>query len=145
MDQDILRRLSYCRYLYTLAYGQSNKSEPYNSFSLLTFHHAAELFLQLSADYLGVSKRIHEFMEYWPEINQKLGKDGLSQQSSMDEFNKARVGLKHHGILPSKVEIERFRTVLKNFFDENTETVFGLKFAESRMDELMDHINLMGR
>jgi len=50
LNQVILKRLSFIKYLYQLAIDQSNQPSPQNSASILTFHDAIELFLQLSAE-----------------------------------------------------------------------------------------------
>ncbi len=72
-DLEILRRLSYVKYLFQVAIDQSNKPEPLGSFSILTFHDSVEMFLQLSAEYLG-AKRTNDirFIKYWEVINAKL-------------------------------------------------------------------------
>jgi hypothetical protein len=51
----------------------------------------------------------------------------------MARFNKARVGLKHSGIRPSKEDIVGYRVSVANFFLENTPTVFGMEFADATL------------
>ena len=68
-------------------------------------------------------------MDYWDLISNKLPTGVvLSQKVSMQRLNKARVALKHHGTLPSKLDLEAFRASVTNFFQDNTQIVFGLSF-----------------
>jgi len=76
-------------------------------------------------------------MEYWDLISQKLSNQELTQKESMRRLNKARVALKHHGTLPSKLDIEAFRASATNFFEENTPIVFGLDFSDISLVELV--------
>lgn len=47
----------------------------------------------------------------------------------MRRLNKSRVALKHHGTLPSKLDLEAFRSATATFFEENTPTIFGAAFS----------------
>ena len=76
-------------------------------------------------------------MEYWDLISQKLSNQELTQKESMRRLNKARVALKHHGTLPSKLDIEAFRASATNFFEENTPIVFGIDFSDISLVELI--------
>jgi hypothetical protein len=134
-----MRRLSFIKYLYRLAVAQSRKSEPLSSASLLTFHDSVELFLQLASERLDVGKERIDFVRYWEEINPKLTPDELTQNQSMIRLNKARVALKHHGTLPSKLDIEAFRASATSFFEENTSRVFGVDFSRISMLELVEN------
>lgn len=137
VDETILRRLAFIKYTYNVAVNQSQRPEPLCSTSILTFHDGIELFLQLSSEYLGVGRREVNFMEYWDLLARKLRGDGLTQKESMRRLNKARVALKHHGILPSKLDIEAFRASATNFFEENIPLVFGIGFSDVSLIELV--------
>lgn len=97
----VIKRLAFIKYLYKLAVDQSKRPEPLCSASILTFHDAIELFLQLASEHLNVGKQQPSFMEYWDLISQKLSNQELTQKESMRRLNRARVALKHHGTLPS--------------------------------------------
>jgi len=134
LDEATLRRLAFIRYMYQLGEDQSRQPEPYSSVSALTFHDAVDLFLQLAAEHLDVStNNVFGFMAYWEPLKQKVGGDGLSQKQAMANFNKARVGLKHSGIRPSKEDIVGYRVSVALFFRENTPTVFGIEFADATL------------
>lgn len=136
MEESTLRRLSFIKYVYSIGLEQSKQAEPLSSASLLSFHDSAELFLQLSLEYLNASKNDNEFMTYWDCIKSKSSSE-ITQKESMRRLNKARVQLKHHGTLPSKLDIESFRATTTNFFNENTMIVFGIEFDSISMLDLI--------
>ena len=138
-DENIMKRLAFIKYLYDSAVKESHKSEPYCSASILIFHCAAELFFELATEYKNIDVPSYtNFMQYWNLLTPKVP-SGITQKASMNRFNKARVALKHHGNLPHPTDIEAFRATLTNFFEENTEKVFELKFSEISIIELVDY------
>lgn len=138
ISQIILKRLSFIKYLYQLGINQSRQKTPQNSISILMFHDSVELFLQLSTEYLSASPRANiGFMEYWEVINQKLQEQQLSQKNQMKRLNKARVNLKHHGILLNESDIESFRVNVSDFFSDNCSIVFGINFSEISLIDLI--------
>ncbi len=64
----------------------------------------------------------------------------------INKFRKTRNNFKHYGIRPSRGDIEECNTIVKLFFEENTEKVFGLKFSEISLanaikdDKIREHI-----
>jgi len=138
LDESVVRRLAFIKYLYKVAVEQSQRPEPLYSASILTFHDAIELFLQLACEHLDVStKEQQSFLGYWDILAPKLP-DGIpTLKESMKRLNRARVELKHHGILPSKLDIEAFRASATNFFEENTPPIFHIEFSEISLIELV--------
>jgi hypothetical protein len=130
LDESVVRRLAFIEYFYKVAVEQSQKPEPLCSTSILTFHDAIEFFLQLASEYLDVGREQPSFMEYWDILASKLPEGMPTQKESIRKLNRARVELKHHGILPSKLDIETFRASAKNFFEENTPPIFNINFSE---------------
>lgn len=136
----ILKRLFFIKYLYQLGIRQSRQKTPKDSISILMFHDSVELFFQLSTEYLSASSRTNiGFMEYWGVINQKLQGQQLSQKNQMNRLNKARVNLKHHGILLNESDIESFRVNTSDFFSDNCSIVFGINFSEISLIDLIDN------
>ncbi|MEK7882968.1 hypothetical protein [Methyloversatilis sp. NSM2] len=136
-DPSIIRRLAFIKYLYSIGTEQSKSQDLYSAASILTFHDAVELFLQLSSEYLdaGESK---EFLGYWAIISNKLPEGvELPQRESMRRLNKARIALKHHGNLPSSHDIDAFRYITENFFIESAKVVFSLSFDEISLVEFI--------
>ncbi len=140
ISQVILKRLFFIKYLYQLGIKQSSQKTPKDSISILMFHDSIELFLQLSTEYLNASTQTNiGFMEYWGIINQKLQGQQLSQKNQMRRLNKARVNLKHHGILLNESDIESFRVNTSDFFSDNCSIVFGINFSEISLIDLVDN------
>ena len=137
LDRNVTKRLVFIKYLYNIAVEQSKRPEILCSVSILTFHDAIELFLRLASEFLDVGKAQPSFIEYWDLLSKKLSERGLTQRESIRRLNKARVGLKHHGILPSKLDIEAFRASATNFFEENTPTVFKIEFSDISLIDLV--------
>ncbi len=137
VSHDTLRRLAFIRYLYLLAADQSHQPEPLSSASILGFHDSVELFLQLASEQLNVGNPKPGFMDYWTLIDPKISSGELAQRESMRRLNNARVSLKHHGTLPSASSIEGFRASTTNFFEDNTQVIFGLAFSEISMADLV--------
>lgn len=136
-----MQRLALIRYLYTSGVEESRRPEPLNAASILTFHDSIELFLEVASEHLDVGGKNPAFMEYWELLKPKLPGDGLTQKESMRRLNKSRVALKHHGTLPSRLDIEAFRATTTNFFEENAPLVFGIEFDAISMLSLIEDPN----
>ena len=139
MTKQTLERLGLIKYLSHLAIQQSVQPEPLNGFSVLQFHDSVELFLNLTCETLNI-KVPQNFMEYWPEINKVTNPDVLSHQTSMLKLNKSRVGFKHHGIIPSKTDIESFRVTTLSFLTENYAKFFKIEFEKVSLLDLIENI-----
>ena len=137
----ILGLIDSTKYLYHLAVELSQRPEPMCSSAILTFHDCVELFLQLGTEYKCISKTSIAFMDYWKVVFDEIEVE-LGQKVSMSRLNKARVSLKHHGTLPSKLAIDDFRVSVTNFFDENTPLLFGIEFSKISLIELISSENV---
>ena len=127
----------FIKYLYKLGIEQSLKPEPMCCISILNFHDAVELFLQLTIEYLNVGKNRIKFLEYFDLISKKLNGKELNQKESIIRLNNARVSLKHYGNLPSKLAVDNFNISVTNFFIENTSLIFKLEFEEISLIDLI--------
>jgi hypothetical protein len=132
MNPTYLQRLSFIKYLFLVGLAQSYQPEPLCGASILSFHDSVELFLQLSLERLNISTGNKElsFMDYWDTIDKELKNTTLSQKEGMKKLNRVRVNLKHHGIVPSKLDIESCRFNTSAFFNENCLTIFGVNFDD---------------
>jgi hypothetical protein len=139
LDQRFLKRLTFIKYLYSIALEQSRKAEPMCYASLLTFHDAIELFFDLSAECVGINLDV-SFMASFEEIDKQLTQGELSQKESVRRLNKARVNLKHDGLFPSILDIEAYRATATNFFEENTPLIFKINFSDISLAELISDI-----
>jgi hypothetical protein len=137
LDESVIRRLAFIKYLYRVAYEQSQRPEPICGASVLTFHDAMELFLQLASECFDAGKERPSIIEYWDLLSPKLPEGGLTQKEPVRRLNRARVALKHHGNLPSKSDIEAFRATATNFFEENTRIIWDIEFNDVSLVELV--------
>lgn len=139
VDAHEMERLAFIRYLYLKAVDESFRPEPLCASAVLTFHDAVEMFLQLGTEHVHAvtGKRGPDFHEYWSLIEAQLDGAKLTHLESMKRFNKARVDLKHYGILPNRLTIEGFRASTTEFLETNTPTIFGIQFAEVSMVNLV--------
>lgn len=139
--ESIIKRLAFIKYILNQANHQSRLPEPICASSLLSFHDATELLLHLIAEELNV-KVNDNLMDYWNKLNprlKQLGKGELTQIESMRRLNKARVALKHHGILPSKLDIEDYRALTNTFFQESVKNAFGIDLGDVSLIELISY------
>lgn len=132
-----MKRLAFIKALYSSGVSQSQQPEPLSSMSILSFHDSVELFLQLSSEYIGAPKKQPNFLEYWSVISDKMKVGELQHEIAMSRLNKSRSALKHHGTLPSKLDIESFRASTTNFFEDNTQLIFDTSFSKISLIELV--------
>lgn len=112
-----VQRLAFIKYLLSLARNQAKQPEPMACSSILVYHDAIELFLQLSCERLNVKTNEREqFLDYWDHLNLALKPRELPSRESMKKFNKSRVALKHHGTMPSRLELNDFSEMIERFF-----------------------------
>jgi len=137
LSEDTMRRLAFIRYLYQKAVNESRQPEPMMYSSILGFHDAVELFLQLASEKYGVGSKKTEFMGYFDLLKDHVPPDGLAQRESMKRLNSTRVELKHNGTWPSSSSVEGFRASVSNFFQDNTELVFQISFDSISMVNLV--------
>jgi len=134
---DILRRLAFAKYIFNLGVLESKKRSPLNAASLLMFHDAAELFLQIASEHLDIGKAQPNFLEYWDLLSSRASQ-AVTQKESMRRLNKARVALKHHGTTPSADDVVAFREAATRFFEENTPLIFELQFRQLTLIEFVE-------
>lgn len=134
-----VQRLSFVKYLYTLAIEQARLPEIQASASLLIFHDSIEVFLQIASEHLDAGKPQPNFMDYWDFLSPKIAGAALPQKESMRRLNKARTSLKHSGTFPSKLDIESFRASVTQFFVEAFPLIFNLEFSEISLIEYVSN------
>ena len=133
-----VNRLSFVRYLYQVAVQQSHQPSPMAVASVLTFHDAVDLFVQLVAETKGVAKaKPNTFlMDNLLEVEKKLG-NAASYRAAIGRLNTARNAVKHDGVHPAHHEIEGFRASVTNLFEDYSQLVFGVRFGAMSMVSLV--------
>lgn len=133
----IVQRLAFVRYVYRVGMEQSEAPEPLCGLAILTLQDAVELFLLLCAEKLNASKKDLKFMEYWDVLSERLGKE-LPYRAPMRRLNEARRALKHHGVLPSRLEVESHRTSVRGFLEDVTALVFNEDFNSISLSSFVE-------
>jgi hypothetical protein len=137
-----MRRLAIVKYLYTQGLEQERKGGPLAGLALLPLHDAVELFLQVAAEIAAEThalamtpKQRAEFMAYWDAFSE-AGLP-LPYRERMGLFNKARVEVKHRGLLPIQQQIEDFRSTVTAFLSDVTPKVFQIDFDSISLSSLV--------
>jgi hypothetical protein len=123
---------------------QSHKPEPFAAVAVLTFHDACEMFLQIAAEHNGVtpSKR-SDFLDYWSLFEQQAQLQ-VTSKVSMDRLNRARVNLKHGGVLPAHQEIAGFRAAVTGFLEDNALPLLGVNLNEVSLTSMIRSDDVRG-
>jgi hypothetical protein len=127
------RRLALVRYTLERAQEQAELGEPLHALALLLMHDAAELFLVLAAEASNAAKGGPEFLAYWDVLDAALAPDKLGHKAEMAAINRARMGLKHGGVIPSKAEIQRLATMTRSFLEDATLVVFAVTLDQATL------------
>lgn len=139
LDQVQMNRLIHTKALFERAVRISHEAHPFDADSLLLFHDSVENFLHQAIGLLGVDlQKSSTFESYWKAtLDQK--NITLPGRGAMKRMNDARVGFKHHGLIPSSSTIEQVRADVKTFFTDAVPMVFNIDFAEISMDLLIEN------
>lgn len=146
LTTDLNRRLAFVRYLYGLGVDQSHKPEPFAAVSVLTFHDACEMFLQIAAEHNGVAppkQRSPDFLEYWPLFEQQAQLQ-VTSKASMSRLNRARGNLKHGGVLPAHQEIAGFRAAVTGFLEDNALPLLGVNLNDVSLTSMIRSDDVRG-
>jgi hypothetical protein len=129
----IIQRLSHIKQLYQIGINQTVQHENIAVFSILAFHDSIEMFLKLLAEHKGINASKFSLLDYWVKIPE------LTLMESMRNLNARRVNMKHKGLLPAKSELEISKVNTIEFFDQNTQTQFGIDFKDISLIELIGY------
>lgn len=134
MDELTTKRLAVIKQLYNHGVDQSYEVEPMNGFSILSFHDSVEMFMGLCAERRGLKVDANtKFGDYFTKMQD------LKCVAAMTNLNKKRVGLKHHGTIPSSLDIEISRANVTDFFEQNTPTFFDIEFDDISLVSLISY------
>ncbi len=130
-----LERIALVRHLHALGVSQSRQPEPHCAASLLTLHDAVELLLQVAAEHAGIPTGLRiTFMDYWKAFS----KAGYNLPSTgMQRLNAARVGLKHHAVLPRRVDLVEFGSLVLSFMEAVMTAVFAIPLTSVSLATLL--------
>jgi len=131
-----IERLAFIKHIHRKAEAESRKPSPYADTSILGFHDAVELFLQLASEEVNANGD-QAFLAYWDDISKHSSLE-LTRKASMKRMKDARVSLKHHGNRPQKDDLESYRSEVRAFFEENTPKVFDVDYSDVSLVYLIE-------
>ncbi|MDV7220406.1 hypothetical protein [Streptomyces prunicolor] len=138
-----MKNLAFIRLLHRQGIEQSLLPEPLSFTSVLTFHDAVELFLIVTAEYLGAVLKdrdpfIKRFFEGLHPTNFPGGVE-LQGQYGIKRLNDHRNGFKHTAGFPGPNAIADAKADTAHFFLENTPRVFDFAFDDIDLAEVVQH------
>lgn len=134
MDEVTAKRLAVVRHLYQQGVTLSHNGEPTNGLSVLPFHDSVEMFMKICADVQNVRiDRKTDFMDYFEKI------PNMKCKAQMDKLNNQRVGLKHHGTIPSTLDVDISRTNVAEFYQLNCPAFFGVALEDVSLEVLISY------
>jgi hypothetical protein len=130
----IVQRLSIIKHLYKTGVEQARLPEVIAFTSILTFHDALDMFLQLVAQKQGITKRGKIFlMGYFDIIHD------LQHKASINKINLRRNSIKHNGQIPANIEIQESQTITYLFLEEHTRKIFNIEFEAISLVDLISY------
>jgi hypothetical protein len=133
-----LQKLAFVQYLYQLGVRQSRQSEHLRPAALLMFHDALELFLSVACSHRDARPKDERFAAYIHALEEKIG-GLLPDRAGLDALNKARVGLKHYGNMPSGADLEGYRATTTAFLQSSAPLLFGVDLDAISMADLVSN------
>ncbi|MGB8193723.1 MAG: hypothetical protein WCF67_17455, partial [Chitinophagaceae bacterium] len=103
--------------------------------AILSIHDSIDMFMNLAAEKRGLNKRLY-LMQHFKEIPE------LVLESSVEKINKRRNNLKHHGMIPGRIEIEDTCSVGRLFFEENAKIIFSKDFSDISLIDLVFDVKI---
>src|SRR5436190_6993444 len=126
MTPTLAQRLAFAKYLLAVGRAQVRQPEPLAAAGLLALHDAIEFANHVASEHLAatLSPRA-QFLDYWDALDKVLNPRVLPERTAMERLNKARVALKHHGTMPSRLDLDSFAETAQRFFANMFPLVFG--------------------
>ena len=123
----LIRRLAFAKYLFIVGVERAKQVEPFAAAGLLSLHDAVEFTNHVAAEHTSARlPKSADFLDYWDAIGAVLSPNVLPERTAMERLNKARVALKHHGTMPSRLDLDSFVETAQRFFRDIFPLVFGL-------------------
>ena len=134
MEETTAKRLAVIRHLFEKGKALSYEGEPLNGLCLLPFHDSIEMFMKLCADKRNVkvprNTMFAGYFDFLPDLQDK---------AQMLSLNDRRVSLKHHGQMPSSLDVETSRINAISFFEHNTPVFFDCKLEDVSLEVLITY------
>lgn len=135
LTADRVKRLAFVRSLMFDAVRQLNQPEPFDAAALLSLHDALELFIGLFCNQLDLKPQ-DELMQQWEALRSHV-EEPLPYREDVRKLSRARAQLKHHGVFPSRLDLEWFRDVTERFLAQACPQVFGVELRTVSLVDLI--------
>jgi hypothetical protein len=139
MQRSVLNKLLLARRLFELARDNLISTNDLSlSIGANLLQDSVETFLLAVSEQVnaGIVSRT-DFDKYFELINEKIFPKALPFRSRLIALNKLRVNSKHYGLVPAKSETDVTVVSVREFFEEVTESVFGMKFGTISLIDLL--------
>jgi hypothetical protein len=143
MDIETVRRVCLARHLYQLGKSSLKSENDLNLFSASNLlQDAVEAFLLAVAGFFNVDIEPNtNFNRYFTLINKKTSKT-LPFKDKLLQLNKIRVNSKHYGILPARGECIKLSIVVKEFFEEVSNSFLKVNFSTVSSIDLLEECDV---
>jgi hypothetical protein len=150
LQADSGKRLLYAKYLLERAkLAQHERADLGFAVSLLLMHDATEMVMLSVLDELNLmpkGQQTPQFTEFWSAVERYDKEHGLSREApsrqGMSAMNRARVALKHHGILPNPETARDFLPRVEVFCEEISRTYMNVEFAALSLADLISNVEV---
>lgn len=150
LQADSGKRLLYAKYLLERAkLAQHERADLGFAVSLLLMHDATEMVMLSVLDELNLmpkGQQTPQFTEFWSAVERYDKEHGLSREApsrqGMSAMNRARVALKHHGILPKPDTARDFLPRVEVFCEEISRIYLNVEFAALSLADLVSNIGV---
>ncbi len=132
ISPSVMRGLVLSKFLYKKAKEQSQQKGISSKLSILSFHDAIEIFLYMACIHNGKRRKKDIFYEFWNVLD-------LTHKIEMERLNKIRNNLKHSAIEPDEKQVENTSNTVFDFFNVNTDPLFGISYSEITMTTLITY------
>lgn len=139
MEEMLLKRLTYAKYLYSAAAaGLGSQSPLAAAEALLRVHDSIEIFQLVVLEKLDISRKPGSgFMEFWESVRSRVGREP-PYKDRLRQLNEMRVAFKHHAILPNLNELRELSTTVRLFLLEVSRDFLVLDFSAISVAGLVD-------
>lgn len=143
MNPDQIARMLIVRFLLQQADNQPKLPGPLRSSALLSMHDAIEMFLDTAAEAKQIpfsnKTNLHE---YWPLFARATPPISLPAERAIERLNRARVSLKHHGLLPTDEQLRDFLNITTTFLNDTCTLCFGIPLHAVSLVQIVKNDNV---
>ncbi|MFC1486602.1 hypothetical protein ACFLRN_02780 [Thermoproteota archaeon] len=146
MDEHVIRRLLYLKAL--LMHGNKHTEED-NAMdavlAILHFDNTVEMLMNIILEYFGAPYKYERNFNTLTEStvkavkkeNETIDANKLLKLREISNLHHARNAIQHKGIIPDVGEVRRYAILTQNLVEEVTSKLFGLRFSDISLGELI--------